>query len=301
MISLCISHSSGLPHTPVTSNGGVEGVYIAYGIGIHRADAPTACLFWVPSDGPMLCFSGASVYLVLLSVPSAILDRWHNPSDPPSDGASVHPVLKTPRPKPLYIELTYASDEPMLNRRFIQFWRPLTQNLTVLILQSIGETDGQTNQTVGSSGVCCLCCFIAANHSTHLEIGASVHLTVQLDYAFLCSVPIHMALAPTLLLSYLNQFIWRLHRRCFSHILNVYWRNNWHYSFLNLRISSSFLTAFVATIAPSVALDGWSRKSTFPNYYTDGLAASYFRWNYYSKLLLNRRRRCLAHRINNIQ
>jgi hypothetical protein len=37
---------------------------------------------------------------------------WHNSSDAPSDGVSVHPVLKTSRPTPLYLDPNKSLDRP---------------------------------------------------------------------------------------------------------------------------------------------------------------------------------------------
>jgi hypothetical protein len=65
----------------------------------------------------------------------------------------------------------------MPDRQFIRCLSFRVQNLTVLLLQTIGETDGAPPWSVSSSGISIFTASSSDNHPAQLTDGPSIHPT----------------------------------------------------------------------------------------------------------------------------
>jgi hypothetical protein len=135
----------------------------------------------------MLCFSRASVH----PVPSTSLSRCSSADTTVStlytDGASVHPVLKTSRPS----RLCKLSRDRRIDRRFLltkasvhSVLKTSSWRVTVLI-QTERQIDRRCPRSDRRIIRCyCLCCSSSAIHRAHLGIGPSVHPTVSTSFFY---------------------------------------------------------------------------------------------------------------------
>jgi hypothetical protein len=133
----------------------------------------------------MLFFTRASVH----PVPSTSLSRYSSADTTVpmlyTDGASVHPVLKTPQPS----RLCKLSHDRRIDRRFL-----LTKALVHPVLKTSSwcvsvliQTKCRIDRWCPRSDrriirCYCLCCSSSAIHSAHLGIGPSVHPMVSTSF-----------------------------------------------------------------------------------------------------------------------
>jgi hypothetical protein len=133
----------------------------------------------------MLCFSRASVH----PVPSTSLSHCSSADTTVlmlyTDGALVHPVLKTPQPS----RVCKLSRDRRIDRRFLLTKASVhpvlkTSSWRIFVLiQTECRIDRQCPRSDRRIIRCyCLCCSSSAIHLMHLGIGASIHPTVSTSF-----------------------------------------------------------------------------------------------------------------------